>query len=225
MGVGYNASIITNGLVLCLDAANRKSYSGSGSTWYDLSGRGYNCVFSSTPTWSSSGYFTFNGTSNYGTITNTPVIDWSSGQTVMIVMNHTNIDGRRNPWDQAYGGYGTWTHETGSFMNYYYGNGGGNALPYTALGSTASSTPINTWYSMCITRNTSTVTWYKNTTNLSSMANPYGTLANTTANIRIGLGYSNYWAGNISMILAYTRALTSNEIGQNFSAIRGRYGV
>ena len=38
MAVNYNTSIVTNGLVLALDAANRKSYSGSGTTWTDLSG-------------------------------------------------------------------------------------------------------------------------------------------------------------------------------------------
>jgi hypothetical protein len=38
MGISYNPRIITDGLVLCLDAANRKSYPGSGTTWFDLSG-------------------------------------------------------------------------------------------------------------------------------------------------------------------------------------------
>ena len=200
MGVSYNSSIVTNGLVLCLDAKNPRSYSGSGSTWYDVSGNGYNCVFSSAPTWNSAGYFTFNGTSNYGTITNTPTINWASAQTILIVMNHTNTSGRTNPWNQAYGGYGTWTHETGSYINYYYGNAGLDTTPYTSLGS--GSTPTNTWYGMCTTRNTSTITWYQNTNVQNSTTNAYGALANTTANIQIGLGYTGvYWAGSISMIL------------------------
>ena len=40
MAINYNPRIITDGLVLCLDAANPKSYGGSGTTWTDLSGRG-----------------------------------------------------------------------------------------------------------------------------------------------------------------------------------------
>ena len=224
MTINYNPSIITSGLVMCLDAKNPRSYPGSGSVWYDASGNGYNCVFGSTPTWNSSGWFTFNGSSNYGTITNSPTINWASAQTVLIVMNHTNTDNRRNVWNQAYGGYGTWTHEGGNYFNYYYGNAGADTTPYTAL--TGGSTPTNTWYSMCITRSTSTVTWYQNTTVQSSMGNPYGTLANTTANITIGLGYTGvYWAGNISMILAYTRTLSSDEVEQNFNALRGRYNI
>ena len=43
----YGPRIVTDGLVLHLDAANRKSYPGSGSTWYDLSGNGNNGTINS----------------------------------------------------------------------------------------------------------------------------------------------------------------------------------
>jgi hypothetical protein len=38
MSYANGPRIVTDGLVCCLDAANRKSYPGSGTTWYDLSG-------------------------------------------------------------------------------------------------------------------------------------------------------------------------------------------
>lgn len=224
MTVNANPYIVTSGLVLSLDASNPRSYPGTGSTWYDVSGNGYNCVFVSTPTWNSAGYFTFNGSTNYGTITNTPTINFSTSQTVLVVMNHTVSAGRKNIWNQAYGGYGTWTHEGGTYINYYYGTAGNDNVPYTNLGS--GSTPNNTWIGMCITRSTATTTWYQNATAQTSMNNPYPTLTNTTANIQIGLGYTGeYWAGSISMILAYTRALSADEVAQNFNAYRGRYGI
>ena len=40
MGIAYNTSIVRDGLVLHLDAANRKSYPGTGTVWTDLSGKG-----------------------------------------------------------------------------------------------------------------------------------------------------------------------------------------
>lgn len=66
MGLNHSPRIVTNGLVVYLDAANRRSYPGSGSTWYDLSGLDNHISFPDMPTWDGTG-FTFNGTTNYGT--------------------------------------------------------------------------------------------------------------------------------------------------------------
>jgi hypothetical protein len=55
MGVAYNSRVVTDGLVLCLDAANPKSYPGSGTTWTDLSGNNINASLVNGPTYSSSG--------------------------------------------------------------------------------------------------------------------------------------------------------------------------
>ena len=44
MAVCYNPRIVTDGLVLALDAGNSKSYPGSGTTWTDLMGNGYNAT-------------------------------------------------------------------------------------------------------------------------------------------------------------------------------------
>ena len=50
MGIVYNTSIIRDGLVLHLDAANVKSYPGSGTTWTDLTGNSYNGQLVNTAT-------------------------------------------------------------------------------------------------------------------------------------------------------------------------------
>jgi len=42
MGLAYGGAIVRDGLVLALDAADRNSYPGTGTTWYDLSGNGNN---------------------------------------------------------------------------------------------------------------------------------------------------------------------------------------
>ena len=67
--------IVTDGLVLCLDAADRNSYPGSGASWLDLSGNGYNGTLTNGPTFSSdnAGVFSFDGTDdhvNFGNILN-----------------------------------------------------------------------------------------------------------------------------------------------------------
>ena len=57
-----HGQISTLGLVLNLDAADRNSYPGSGTTWYDLSGNGNNGTLTNGPTFTSPGYFSFDGT-------------------------------------------------------------------------------------------------------------------------------------------------------------------
>ena len=52
MGVTYNNRIVTDGLVLCLDAASKRSYPGTGTVWTDLKG-GNNGTLTNGPTFSS----------------------------------------------------------------------------------------------------------------------------------------------------------------------------
>ena len=63
----YGNSIVTENLVLCLDASNPRSYPGSGSIWYDASGNGNNGTLFNTPTYTSgaAGFISFNGTTQY----------------------------------------------------------------------------------------------------------------------------------------------------------------
>ena len=60
-------NIVRNGLVLCLDAASKRSYPGSGTTWTDLSGLNNNGTLTNGPTFSNAngGILTFNGTSQH----------------------------------------------------------------------------------------------------------------------------------------------------------------
>lgn len=69
MGIDYNPRIVTDGLVLALDAGNPKSYPGSGTAWYDLSGNNFHASLKNSPTFVSFGnnkYFDLNGTDHYG---------------------------------------------------------------------------------------------------------------------------------------------------------------
>ena len=71
MGVAYNPNIVTDGLVLCLDAANKRSYPGTGTTWTDRSANGNNGTLTNGPTFDSAngGSIVFDGTNDYVTTT------------------------------------------------------------------------------------------------------------------------------------------------------------
>ena len=70
MGLAHSPKIVTNGLVLCLDAGNTKSYPGSGTAWTDLSGRGNNGTLTNGPTYSSTngGSVVFDAVDDYVTV-------------------------------------------------------------------------------------------------------------------------------------------------------------
>lgn len=221
MAQNYGPRIVLDGLSLALDAADKRSYSGSGSVWYDLSGFANNCTLVNTPTHNGN-YFTFNGTNTYGTITsNSSSLNFSEAQTIMIVMRHTYTVGRKNPWDQAYGGYGTWTHEQGVNINYFFGDNGGNNVPYSNITSTTTSTGV--WNVMCTTRDTSQCKWYKNGTLTGTVSNIYGGVPYTTTSITIGNGYAGYWEGDMACVLAYDICLTGGQVLENFNALRRRF--
>jgi len=73
MAVGYNPRIVTDGLVLALDAGNTKSYPGSGTSWTDLSGNGRNATVNGSPTFTN-GYFDITSDSTYISLSNSGLV-------------------------------------------------------------------------------------------------------------------------------------------------------
>jgi hypothetical protein len=174
-------------------------------------------------TYANNGTFSFNG--GHITIPNIAAYDFSAGQTIEIWLKPTENDAtRRNPYNQAYGGYGTWTHEPDGAVNYYYGDSGVNDVPY--IGHTSGFTVAqNEVACICTTRDTSKSVWYKNGIYSNEASHSYGTLTATVADILIGTGYSAVYLGDIYAIKIYNRALTASEVQQNFNSARIRYGI
>ena len=84
MALSHSPKIVTDGLVLCLDAANRKSYPGSGTTWFDLSGRGNHGTLINGPTYNSSGisYIQLDGVNDRVDCQVNGIIDSTTGDRV-----------------------------------------------------------------------------------------------------------------------------------------------
>jgi hypothetical protein len=91
MSVAGGPDLIQDGLVLCLDAANTKSYPGSGTSWVDLSGNGNNGTLTNGPTFSSTngGNIFFDGTNDYVRVSSTSIIPGSSSFTFNIWLNYS----------------------------------------------------------------------------------------------------------------------------------------
>lgn len=191
----------------------------------DLTGN--NTITATSLTYASDGTFSFNGSSNSITIPfNSSQFTFNNTQTIVIWMkNQSPSSARRNPYNQAYAGGGTITHEYDTNFNYFFGTGGGDNSPYTYITSSF-SVVVGETAMICLTRDASTVSWYKNGAFSNSISNPYGSSVVTgTNNITIGSGYAGAFGGNIYAVQLYNRALSAAEVQQNFNALRGRYGV
>ena len=230
MGTNYNPQIVTSGLVLAIDAANRKSYPGSGTTWTDLSTNRNTVTLVNSPTYNSAnGSFTFNGTNQYANLTR-PVQD---DFTLSCWFQTNSTLGVAGSWWQ---GMGLVDGEVAGGANDFGLTIGAGKLLFGIGGGSADQTLVSTnsyndgvWHYATATRNRSSgdVKLYAdgNLVNSSTFTN-VGSLT-SPPNLTIGSlqTISSFYAGNIANVQVYNRVLTANEIQQNFNATRGRYGI
>ena len=225
----YGLNKVTRGLLFEYDA---KDGGMSGTSVLDISGNGlhataYNGLSISTSGANDyGGAFVFDSSNDYIQRNyNSGMSSWTTKQTIVHIMRTGDLSGRRNIWDQAYGGLGTMTHETGDTINYYYGTNSGNSTPYTNI-NTGSISSLNNVVVMHLTRESSgNVTWYKNGSQIAQSSTAYSA-ANGSQNVRIGIGYTNdYWGGRMYVIKAYTEALTAAEVAQEYKYYKARFGL
>lgn len=222
---GLQRLVTTEGLVLSLNPQNTNLYAPQASQARvspianDISGNDNNGTLLNnvTITSESGGSWDFDGSDDVIKIPfNSGSMDFSGGQTICIWLRpHTGAPlSRRNPYNQAYGGSGTITHEKSGGFSYYFGTNGGNGQPYVGRGS--SFTVVENELSfITVTRNqtTNVTNWYKNgTLTNTSNAGGYATTTNGNSNITIGDGYAGNFVGDIFDVKVYNRGLTDEEV-------------
>lgn len=235
MSRSHSPRIVTNGMVLCLDAANVKSYPGSGTTWTDLSGNGKNgTVTNATFNSGNGGYFTFDRTGDYVTVPNFTI----NAFTICGFVKLNGIGKLQGIFGQA---STIWAQlsmvlriSADNKLNLGLSATGTSTNPYSEITSTMTFTS-GTWYHIAASFSKPNRKLYVNGSEVASTVT-YGLtdfnydLFASSSNIIIGgyafgSGLSYLLDGNISSIQLYNRVLTEEEIKQNFNATRGRFGV
>ena len=219
MGTAYNASVVKDGLVLYLDAANPKSYPGTGTTWYDLSGNGRHATKagSQSPTYPlfSNGYFTFTG----------GVLADNYSRFQVSVPNLNAVTAFAIHYSTQAGNH-VMRMSSDSFQLGPDGFCAGVSFSDIGTGGDRTAT-LNTWVCDALTFNGSNLIGYRNGVSVASATRgtPTG-LAGGTLNIGTrNDAYAAHYVGRISLVIIYDRVLSANEIQQNFIALRGRYGI
>ena len=236
MALSHSPSLILPGLSLCLDAANSKSYPGSGTTWTDISGRGNTGTLTNGPTYSSanSGSIVFDGTNDYVSIPLSTSLNKTQG-TMNFWVYPTRYNGSNGYFvnrDDSTPNAVDWLW-IGPYSDTFYfrlGNGSDCCSNDLTFSSVSSVIPLNSWTNMCFTwvsNGTSAI--YKNGTLYTSRSIGNVPATNPSVTGRIGLGHGGngdeYFAGRMSNTTIYNRVLTAAEIQQNYNATRGRYGI
>jgi len=230
MGTSYNPRIVTDGLILCLDAANKRSYPGSGSTWNDLSGRGNHFTLSG-PVFnenSASSYFEFgDNQGDYAYRSTTDVIGGLTDITVDMWILISNL-----PNQIAFLSYATssFNNELLLFKN------GGNIYHYWAgsnVSTTLSTSYYNTgnWINLVFRRSAPTAHYFFNGVQRASLTisadtiNTGGTLVFGQEQDSPGGGFDGNqdFPGYINSLKIYNRYLSNEEITQNYLATKGRF--
>ena len=218
--------IVTNGLVLQLDAGSRQSYVSGSTTWNDLSGNLNSGSLTNSPTFNSTnqGAIAFNGTTQYIQTPN-QVVNITTNWTTNVWFNttgSTNIGSlvvRGNLAETL-----QWRCElqasTGK-VNFVMRN----STDQSILGIT--STNDNMWHMATYTNSSNVVTIYLDgkLENSATITN----LNNIAYKVVIGrLGDSTgpyYYSGSIAQVSVYNRALNAQEVAQNYNALKSRFGL
>jgi hypothetical protein len=232
----HSPKIVTDGLVLYLDAANRRSYGGSGATWSDLSGNNFNCTLVNTPSFSAAnnGTIVFDGTNNYAEIADSATLRGS--KTTVLLWFKRNGVGTNQGGSISSILFGK-ADVIGSFNGYVFGLTGGTTVFVTAKGSSNSASAVgnlvadNTWHHAVLTvdigASSADVKIYQNGVFTASATVP-STITISSQPIRLIDSLDTFWgiiAASMANVSMYNRILSPNEILQNFNATRGRFGV
>lgn len=203
---------IVDGLICCLDPSNPKSYPGSGTRLFDLSGNGNHGTLTNGPTWSAvnQGVIVLDGTNDFIDV---PINLSTSDYTVMGAARFVTVTGRtfsakNNNWLMG--------HWNGTTENYY-------AEGWVSAAGAGTGAADTNWRFYAATSEYTIDTWafYVNGSlrvrNSSGVSGPNGFAIGSYA------GTSEFSYSHIGLFLVYNRSLSTDEIGQVFRSIKSRF--
>jgi hypothetical protein len=223
-------NIITNGLVLSLDAANIKSYPGSGTVWGDLSGNRNNGTLINSPGYSNSnnGTLIYNGTNQYINMGSLPAFNFGTGEFSVFFWIYPTAwadGGSRGIIDKK-------TNDASSGWTIYNDGSGANSskinirLSLTNNFTSSTNVAVNAWQQWTFVRNVSSNTyWYFNGALDASSTNSSNLTDAASLQIARSQTWNGWFKGNLPAVQIYNRALSASEISQNYNATKGRFGL
>ena len=233
MAVSTRNSIVTNGLVLYLDAANSKSYVSGSTTWSDMSGNNRSGSLLSGTSYSNTNGGSINFTGGY--VAGTSQVNTGQNFTVSVWTYPTLLGTtRRGLVGNSY----SFTPSNGWFFStagantnntFFFSVGSDQAYRIAAADTLA----LNQWYYLtAVCQNGGgSIELYRNGNVITSYAfslQTTNTVTYTTSELNIGARISTAidpYSGSISQVQIYNRALSAQEVLQNYNATKTRFNL
>ena len=221
MAFNYSPKIVTDGLVLCLDAGNPNSYPGSGNIWKDLSRGRNNGTLVNGPTFSgeNQGSIVFDGVNDYAAVSSLNLTETTENFTITTLVKFPTFNNSGVIVWNAFSQY--WALMTNTSF-------GAANLTFTTKGTrsmaaVSSTLTTNQWYYVVCKREAGVNHLYINNT-----VYTYTSIVSIPGDTLFELSNSNFFYkfnGNLALIQIYNRALSPTEILQNYNATKSRFGL
>jgi Concanavalin A-like lectin/glucanases superfamily len=235
MSFNFSPKIVQDGLILYVDAANPKSYPGSGTLWTDLTRNRYNGTLVNGPTFNgdNGGSVVFDGVDDFVESSSYPTPNGLSEYTMSVWINNVNdTGGIINNWDSV--------ADSGFEMELFFGNiyiaFTSNEFGTVYYGGTNSWVNFTTVYNGNLIGDENRLKFYVNGSEVTLAYNypdsiPSSISVPDSANtLKIGkimpLNLSErFIEGKISNTMIYNKPLSPSEVLQNYNALKSRFGL
>ena len=223
-----DGQIVTSSLRLSLEAFNPSSYSGSGTTWFDLSGNGFNATLVNSPSFSTDGMgsIVLDGANDYISLATSGFGAASLSLEWWIKKTAGDVDGYIHVTDSSDNPETRFSMTATNFVATVYD---GSAYRWNTNVATITT---DTWYHAVATITNGSQKFYVNGVETATNAGFYdgssgGNIGEHTVGTynRPGAGYGGYFAGKLAAYRYYTKVLTPQEVLQNFNARKWRFGL
>tara|TARA_B100000424_G_scaffold271212_1_gene273010 strand:- start:2640 stop:3335 length:696 start_codon:yes stop_codon:yes gene_type:complete len=230
MALTHSPLIVTDNLVFCVDAANTKSYSGSGTIWKDISGEGDDGTLINGPTFSNDngGSIDFDGSNDKVDV---------NGDSSSFVLGSDNFSAETWVWFDSVSVGGIISKHASAIPHWFeYRIGAtGKILTQVSLNGiswgisyqSTTSVTTNRWYNIMLVRDGSSFKTYINGIDGGGSGSSSSSISNNTSYpFRMGLrgGDDQGLNGRIAVVKIYKgKALSSTEVKQNYNTLKGRF--
>jgi len=225
MAFHNNPRIITDGLVLCLDANVEKSYPGTGTTWYNLVDTSNTATLVGGVTYNSSGYLTYDGVDDWSYINSPGTYSDYSFMMFVNVLTSTQFSSRFFGLNN----YGTYTLYNPSNVGFHFNPDPNTSSSSSVTVSSGVNVGFGNWFHICVTSRKSDSIYESKVYVNGQLEATSGLVPSGTFSGQINIGAQRIPTNqepsncNIANFLLYKKILSASQINSIYKAHKSRF--